>query len=285
MNLSRLALACAAGIVCGACTADASALGRTYFVGGDTQATFTTGTYAGQANPNYNRLTFLYAHYIQPGTSDHFHAIGTYALSGPGGNPVVESKGTNYWLPESYQRNTPGGQNYIPLLPGSGAFSGVFRSGLDSDTYSDLGIYSVKSLENSPNLEEIDMWNAASSARRKSDLTGATIALKLIDKSADLVVADGSGNAIVSNPGDTFIIGSGNNINFTPLFWAAGTTPVNTPLFAQFRLVDLGTGAGYTPFGESGLFQYDFQVVPEPGSMVALGAGLLGMAGLIRRKK
>ncbi|HEY1121021.1 MAG TPA: hypothetical protein VGE67_05455, partial [Haloferula sp.] len=46
-----------------------------YYVGVDGLQTITTGEFAGQANPNYNHLTFLYAHNdeVTP-SSNHYHS-------------------------------------------------------------------------------------------------------------------------------------------------------------------------------------------------------------------
>ncbi len=66
-----------------------------YCVGLDLRITFPSGTYAGQANPNAGRLTFLLDH------GDHFHGIGTYSLSGPAGAPVTLPTSTNNRIPET----------------------------------------------------------------------------------------------------------------------------------------------------------------------------------------
>jgi hypothetical protein len=53
-----------------AALADGDAPTDIYIIGVDSLTTFTSGTYAGLPNPNYGRLTLLYAHYT-PGT-EHF---------------------------------------------------------------------------------------------------------------------------------------------------------------------------------------------------------------------
>ncbi len=45
-----------------AATQPARAALHSYYIGTDNLATFTTGTYSGLANPNFNRLTLLYQH-------------------------------------------------------------------------------------------------------------------------------------------------------------------------------------------------------------------------------
>ena len=53
-----------------------------YYVTVDGRPTLTSGTYAGQANPNSGRLTLLYAHWNDDTpSSNHFHGIGVYSLN------------------------------------------------------------------------------------------------------------------------------------------------------------------------------------------------------------
>ncbi len=47
-----------------------------FYVGVDGLASVTSGTFAGLANPNAGRLTFLFDH------GNHFHGIGAYSYTG-----------------------------------------------------------------------------------------------------------------------------------------------------------------------------------------------------------
>jgi hypothetical protein len=81
-SVAALAMATAA-------LADGDAPTDIYIIGVDSLTTFTSGAYAGLSNPNYGRLTLLYAHYT-PGT-EHFHSIGAWSYSGSRDNPVVRN--------------------------------------------------------------------------------------------------------------------------------------------------------------------------------------------------
>jgi hypothetical protein len=128
-SVAALAMATAA-------LADGDAPTDIYIIGVDSLTTLTSGTYAGLPNPNYGRLTFLYAHYT-PGT-EHFHSIGAWSYIGSRDNPVVRNTSNNNRIPELGQRNRPNGQRYLNLRPGNGAFAGKWISGQDGGPYSNL---------------------------------------------------------------------------------------------------------------------------------------------------
>ncbi len=55
-----------------------------YYVGRDVRPTMVGGAYDGLPNPNFNRVTFLYAHtYPADPANNHYHSKGTYSYTGP----------------------------------------------------------------------------------------------------------------------------------------------------------------------------------------------------------
>jgi hypothetical protein len=89
------------------------------------------------------------------------------------------------------------------------------------------------------------------------------------------------------------------NVNFSQVFktipdWVSAANAVGATLFVIS--VNAGIGSGWNgtfegavdniTFGFGGTYTtYNFEVVPEPASMVALGSGLIGLLGLRRRKR
>jgi hypothetical protein len=85
-----------------------------------------------------------------------------------------------------------------------------------------------------------------------------------------------------------------NNVLKTIPDWVSAASAANATLFVIS--VNAGIGSGWTgsftgavdniTFGFNGAYTtYNFEVVPEPASMVALGSGLIGLLGLRRRKR
>ncbi|NJM72626.1 MAG: PEP-CTERM sorting domain-containing protein [Scytonema sp. RU_4_4] len=241
-----------------------------YFVGLDTLQVLTSGTYAGLENPNYNRLTFLYAHREEDPTTNHFHGIGAYSYSDSQSNPTINSTNTNNKIPETYTQQSP-----LTLLPGTGVFTGRLISTSSNEEYSNLKTQPVLSLKNS--TESADQYLLNSSNNRwQGSLEGATIGLQLVSISDGLNVANESGSNLFSFVGDVYTIGSGNNFSFTPTFWTDAAAPQGT-YSATFKLVDLGTVNNRTLFGESGTFSFDFQVKPIPEPTATIGLGIFGI--------
>ena len=115
-----------------------------FYVGIDSLATIASGTYAGLANPNYGRLTYLMEH------GNHFHGIGAYSYTGGAAAPVINGSNANNRIPELSARISPL-PGTLALSAGSGEFAGKLVSGVLGDSvahhdYSYLGTSSIQSL-------------------------------------------------------------------------------------------------------------------------------------------
>lgn len=244
------------------------------YIGLDGLQVLSRGTYAGLENPNYNRLTLLFAHREENPADNHFHGIGTYSYFGPVDSPSISSTNTNNRIPETYTGIPP-----LQLLPGKGVYAGRLISSHTHAEYSNLNIKAVTSLAGASAADDENLFNS-SDGRWQSSLAGANIGLKLVEISSGLNIANELGETILDSVGEIYTIGSGNNFSFTPTFWTSKTAKVGN-YSATFQLVDLGTDNNRIPFGKSGTFSFDFRVetVPEPSTTVSLGlAGLLALS-------
>lgn len=152
-----------------------------------------------------------------------------------------------------------------------------------AEHYSDLQVGSVWELSTAAagTPEEI-MFNS-SSGRWNSSLEGAEIWLELVSKSPGLHIGAGALTDVLSNPGDTHALGAGNTLDFLPVFWTDAARAPGT-YSVEFRLNDLGQAGGRTPLAPSGTFNFDFAVVPEPGTLALSALEALGVLFVRVRK-
>lgn len=251
-------------LVCSAAAITACAAEHNYYLTVDGRPTLTSGTYTGQANPNSGRLMLLYAHWNDDTpSSNHFHGIGVYSLTGAVDAPTVLDTNGNNRLPETYTAQQP-----LTLQAGSGFYAGKLVSGENGEHYSDLTLYSIHDLAAAatlnPTSPEGYMYNS-NAGYKNTPLTGLDLALEIVSISPGLNL----GQAGLNQPGERLAIGGEGSLPFEPVFWtAANAAPGNYS--AALRLVDQGN-----VFGSSGTFHVDFAVVPEPaGFGMALIAGL-----------
>lgn len=242
-----------------------------YYIGVDGMQTIGSGEFSGLTNPNANRLTLLFAHhYEETPASNHYHSKGIYRYQpGSGASPVTELSPSNY-LPEG--SNPP-----LAMTAGSGLYEGKsvvledpanHFSLIDFKSTADLGGFTAGTGENY-------MFNS-SSGRWNGSLAGADVHLVLVSMTPGLNI--GSEMSLLSglvNPGDEFHLGE--DIDFSPIFWVDGNAAGGI-YTADFKLVDESG-----QFGDSGNFQFRFNVVPEPSS--ALLSITAAAFALLRRKR
>jgi len=234
-------------------------------------------TYLGLPNPNFGRLTLLYAHWLGPPEfpafpvqSSHYHPRSAYTYFGPPETAVVVSDaGPDSEMPEAFT-GCPG----LLLAPGTGAYAGKLTSFKYADTspkseghYSDLTIGSTDSLSSgfSPTSREYWMYRAESSYFTTS-LSGSNLELKLFGITPGLHV-DIGGQTDVFASADTFVIGDGAKVRITPVFWTAASAAPGDYV-ASFILSDRNRAA--TEFKDSGVFHFRFRVPAAAGPLTSL---------------
>lgn len=247
-----------------------------YYIGLDGRPTIPSGTYVGLANPNFNRLSFLFAHtYADNPESNHYHSKGIYVYTGPAANPTVVMSGSNF-LPEIARRID------LDRDYGAGPFAGDFVSPSPAGVvWDDLRVGTVDDLSGfAAGTPQQILFNSSAppaGGRWSGSLAGTDIELQLVSISAGLTVWERGGGLLLDSAGDAVSLGAGDRIAFDPVFVADGSLAAGTPLSARFRLVDTNGLRG-----DSGEFVFNFvTAVPEPAS-AALAA--VGAAGLLARR-
>lgn len=245
-----------------------------YYVGIDGREIIPTGTYAGLPNPNYGRLTFLFAHMNETDpTRNHYHGIGAYSYSGPVDTPVINPTNTNNRIPETYT-----GQEPLPLFPGEGVHAGLWVSqpvpGLE---YSLLQWASTDRISDAePGSPEHYLFHS-SGGRWTRSLADTRLALQVVGLTPGLRVMDETGTTILTGPGQTFVLGEGDRFSFFPTLYAVAAG--ESRYTASFRFIDLNGVAG-----ESGIFHFDVRPVPVPAAVWLMLSGLASV-GLLARQR
>lgn len=230
-----------------------------------------SGDYKDLTNPNYNRLTLIYPHFHDDITTSHFHGIGSYSYKGSVENPTVEPTNKNNKIPEYWQ--------YLPpntLLPGEGIFADKLVSKDTGEMYTNWKLKPVKHLEEDLSDPMISYLYNNDNKRWQTSLSEAEIGLKLVSITPGLNVANTEKIDVFSGVGDTYVMGKGDDFSFTPVFYTDKSAPF-AKYSATFQLVDVNNKPGHTPLLASGTFTADFQVIPEPSTLLGFGAFSLMM--------
>jgi hypothetical protein len=225
----------------------------TYFVAVDSSELITSGEYQGLPNPNHGRLTFLFGHADADNPSaNHFHGIGAYSYSGPVENPTVISTNSNNRIPEMFSEEPP-----LPLERGTGCYSFRLISKPNDSEYSNLQINSIQALSDYRSDSPRGYLFESSNGRWMAPLTGAMIALQLVDITDGLHISNEYGEIILRHVGETYLLGDGNTFTFKPTVWT-GRWVASGTYSAMFRLLDLNFSGTSLP--ASGTFSLDFSV-------------------------
>lgn len=235
-----------------------------YYVGLDNRPTNISGVYNRLPNPNFGRMTLLYAHpYPENVWNNHFHTLGSYTQTGPATQAVVVNTNVNNRIPEVGTRQPP---LTLVAAPADSPFAGRWITTATEENYSDLILRPVHALrtrvvgtntfEYGYGSSESIMYQS-SGGRWTNSMPGAVIALELVEKSPEIGVASGSNPAIVTNPGDRHIIGPADTFAAFPLVLHTASTTPPGDYIARFKLVDVGAREGRPSVLESGLFVFD----------------------------
>ena len=179
-------------------------------------------------------------------------------------SPTINSTNINNRIPETYTGLLP-----ITLQLGTGIYADKLVSTSTGEEYSNLTIEAVSSLKSNEDIGAQYLFNS-SNGRWNNSLANAMPALELVSITDGLNIADEQGLNILTQVGETYTIGSDDDISFTPTFWTETSASAGT-YSASFRLLNLGN-ANESSFRDSGTFSVDFTPVPEPSAFLGVGA-------------
>jgi len=273
--LLRFSLLVALASLCFLPAARAEVLG--YYVGTDNLPTLTSGTYSGLPNPQFNKLILLYTPEDFTNISGaHYHGKGRFVYTGPnlGASTAIVQNG-----PTNLPINLPEGLPNLPLIPGSGLYSGKIRSAYNPavsqsllTTNATFDLTQQPGYTNPPTTLEGYFFHSSNN-RYSSSLGDTTVSLELVSITSGLNIGTpASLSAGFTGIGSSIVLGTGNvwANDFDPVFWADDTVAFGTPMSATFRLVAGGTNSG--GIGNSAEFRHNFtSAVPEPGTYALLG--------------
>lgn len=238
-----------------------------YYVGRDGLTTLTSGTFRDLPNPNAGRLTFLYSHaYPENPFNNHYHSIGIYTYTGTSNAPVIVPTNANFRIPEASTGQLP----LTLVLATNGMHAGKLVNQRTVENYSDPRIRSVHRILPHVTATATNVFGYGSSEyllfhssshRWTESLTGAVVAMELVEKSPELHVGTAEQLDALVNPGDRIVMGDGDSFEFSPVVWTEPSTQPGTYAL-QFKLVDVG--GSQSPLMESGIVTFLYRVQAEP---------------------
>lgn len=244
---------------------------RDFYVTVDGRNPLTFGTYTGLDNPNIGRLTLLFAHWNEETPqNNHFHSIGSYNYEGPVDSPTVTTTNGNNRIPESYTGQAP-----LTLQPGTGDLAGKLVSSKTDEHYSDLTFHTIHDLQPATvDSPEAIMYASSGGGYAATTMDNMNLAIELVSMTPGLYL----GTEQLSSPGERLTIGGESDLPYLPIFWTDDDAAPGH-YAAEFKLVDLAGN-----YQDSGTINFDFAVVPEPTSSLAMLIGLCVTGSLLRRK-
>lgn len=249
--------------------------GVEYYVGRDARPTVIGGAYDGLPNPNFDRLTLLYAHtYSATPANNHYHGKSNYSYRGPNlgaATLVAPTNGNTAGVPSNFvPEGTFGSSTRIELLPSGGSFVSGLTPSIE---FADLRLQATDSLASfDATSSEGILFRAGGSptpGRYTPTVAGANVSLVVVGITPGLIFA-----GTLDSVGDTLNIGTlSSNFEFAP----TATASTLGDYSIEVRLVD--TSGTYL---DSGSFAYNFVAIPEPSALSLVAASAVAL--LARRR-
>jgi hypothetical protein len=234
-----------------------------YYIGIDARATL-TGTYAGLANPNFNRLTFFYPHTFPSNpANNHYHGIGAYSLIGPATNATIVPTNSGFRIPEVYTGQAP----LTLTLATNGTYAGKLISATTLEHYSTIRLRPCTALTTNIVAGVTNFYGygsaewhmfTSSGNLRTQNMAGSSIALELVSLTPGLHLGNSNTLDIATTPGNQVTLGDGGYFDFKPVLWTEANAAPGT-YEIKFKLV-----ATTGPWLESGIVTIQFRVVSAP---------------------